>query len=470
VNRALLMGAVLALALLAAFYYFVDIRGHDAAEEQETEDRRLVAPFDQQSVRTVIIEPDSGPVLRVSRSGAEAVWRVETPLEAEADPDVLLQLLETMNRLTAMEAPFLPGEDGMRPYGLEPPRVTVTLEGEGNDRLARLKLGGPAPFGAANYAAVQDSGEVGLVTDSETGAIPGTLFDLREKRLVRFHREEVREIRLESPGLPELFIRRLGDDWEIVHPLDFAADRELVGSLLWELTECRALEFPGKEGRTGLDENPSGCRITLGLADGSEIEARFGDTAGAEDQVFAAGGTGTVMTVNAAIMNSVRRPAEQWRELRPFPRYAWEVDGLTVARAGSGPVGWSKGEDGSWKRDGETPGGETAQEAIDRALELLTGLKACAVAGGRSGDRGAAALDPPAFTVTLISGSAEALTEESLDLGFPENEVAVVPEACGGAESVLCGSRPGSETIYVMNKPGRDELRAVLETLSAEGP
>lgn len=468
-NRALLMAAVLTLALLASFYYFVDIRGRGEAAEQEVANRRLVTEFDHELVRTVIIEPESGPALRISRITAGAAWRVDVPIEAEADPDVLSQVLETLGRLSAVEAPFLPGEDGMSPYGLEPPRVTVTLEGEGGARLARLRLGGPTPFDGTSYASVRDSGEVGLVSDSDTGAIPATLFDLREKRLVRFRREAVRELRLESPAQPELFIRRLGDDWEIVHPLGFTADRELVGNLLWELEECRASAFSADGDFTGLDGDVA-CRIRLGMADGSEIEACFGDQAGAEDLVFAVGGSGTVMTVNAELLQGVRRPAEQWRELRPFPRYTWEVDGLTVERTGGGSVDWSKGDGGNWFRNGETPAGDAAREVIDRALELLTGLKACGLSGNGSGDQGAAALDPPAFSVTLISGQDEALTEESLDLGFPENGVIVAPEACDGAETVLCGSRPGSEIIYVINEPGRDDLLAVLETLSAESP
>ena len=148
-NRAVLIGAVLLLALLAAFYYFVDIRGRETAEEEEAADRRLVADFDHQLVRAVTIETVDGPVLRVVRSGGEDAWRVEAPEEAEADPDVLQHLLETLDRLTAREDPFPTGDDGLAPYGLAPPHLSVTVDGEGGGCLARLEVGGPAPFGAS---------------------------------------------------------------------------------------------------------------------------------------------------------------------------------------------------------------------------------------------------------------------------------------------------------------------------------
>lgn len=464
-NRAVLIGAVLLLALLAAFYYFVDIRGREAEAEEETAGRRLVADFDHQLVRRVSIEPVDGPVMRVKRASAEAGWRMELPLEADADPDVLRGLLETLGRLTVIEAPFPPGDDGLAAYGLDPPRLAVIVEGEGGVELARLHLGGPAPFGASRYAAVRDSGEVGLVSDAGTGAIPGAVFDLREKRLLRFRREEVREIRIETTGHPALVILRQGDNWEIVEPLSFAADRELTGNLLWELIECRALEFPGSGVAAGLDGDPA-CRIGLGLADGTVLEARFGDAAGAPGEVFAVGASGTVMTVESAVLDSARRPADQWREMRPFPRYVWEVDGLAVARAGSCPVTWRKGEDGTWRRDGHPPEAESAAETIDRALNLLTGLEACGLSGSSDGDREASALVEPEFTVTLDSGLEDDLTGETLEIWFTRGTLGSIPEGCGEAGALLCGIRPGGESIYMINEPGRDELRALLETLS----
>ncbi len=467
-NRAVLIVAVLVLALLAAFYYFVDIKGREAEAGEETAARRLVSDFDPLLVRTVSIQPADGPALRVNREGEESGWRVEGPGDLEADPDVVQRLLETMGRLAALDDPFPPGEDGLAPYGLEPPKLTVTAAGDGGAALARLDLGGTAPFGQARYAAVRDTGEVGQVSLAEVEAIPGTLFDLREKRLLRFRREEVRELRIEIAEQPPLVIRRQGDDWEIVEPLAFAADRELVGNLLWELTECRALEFPDPGDAADLLALPT-FQIALTMTDGSETAARFGTLADSGDGLIASGDAGTVMMVETAIIDSALRPVNRWRELRPFPRYSWEVDRLTVALAGSEPLTWRQESSGHWLREGGSPD-EAAmpEETIRQALDLLTGLEACELAGIGDGSLlGATDLVQPACTVTLSGGTEDAVTVETLEMGFPDRTVAPVPDSCAGEEPLVCGRRPGGDWIYVINEPGRDRLRSILETIYA---
>jgi len=425
VSRGLLIGVVVLFVCLAGFYYFVDIRGRDVAEAEASADRRLTAEFDPLLVGEVIVEPDGGPLLQLVSDGDGEGWRLVDPLPAEADPEAVGRLLDTLGRLASAREPFVPTGEGLEPYGLDPPRLVVTLAGEGLDRPVRLALGGHSTYGDFRYALVRDTNLVGLVPDGETGTIPQTLFDLREKRLVRFEREAVRELRVESEGRPALVIRRLGDDWEIVEPLHFAADRELVGNLLWELTESLALEFPAD---AALAVNLH--LVTLDLADGSRVEARFGLPDMGEG-LAAVSGAGPVMTVDETILHSLARPAEAWRQMRPFPRYAWEVDRLAV-----GDRSWEKDGTGDW------------DERLDRAVELLTGLEACGLAMDEESN--------PDFTV--------ALGADVLEIRFPTGEAA--PDPCAAADRLILGRRPGAEQCLVIDSPRREELREILVELA----
>jgi len=456
VNRALLMVAVLILALLAIIYYLVDIRGRDTTEQEETAVRRLVADFDPLAVRALIIEPAGGGQLRLARVSSDADFSVEAPQSAKADPDVVQRLLGTLGRISVQDEPFPPGEDGLAPYGLSPPTLAVTVTGVQGQALARLQLGVPAPFGGAHYAAVRDTGEVGLVGDGEISAIPQSLFDVREKRLVRFHREEVRAVQLTSPGVPAVVIERQGVDWTIIEPLAFTANRELVGNLLWELTECRALEFVGEGDWAG------GSRLSLTCTNGTVIGASFGEDTDEEGHILASNDSGTVMVVAADIFKSLHRPAEEWRQMRPFPRYSWEVDGLELTRVGMEPHLWMKDDNGTWPLDGE---------ALDRALELFTGLEACGLLKTSDDLLEAARLADPAYTVTLTSGrQGEEIIEESLELGFPDQGSVLHPEACSDTGMMICGRRPGGETIYLIDEPGRGELQELLVSLTGGFP
>jgi hypothetical protein len=150
------------------------------------------------------------------------------------------------------------------------------------------------------------------------------------------------------------------------------------------------------------------------------VEARFGlpETG---NGLAAVSGDGPLMTVDQSILRSLSRPAEAWQQMRPFPRYAWEVDRLTV-----GERSWEKDVTGGWG------------DRLDRAVELLTGLEAreLAVVEGLK----------PDFTVSLGA--------EELEIRFPE-------------DLQVIGRRPGADICYLIDTPHREELLQILVDLQS---
>lgn len=465
-NRNLLIGAVALLVALGAAYYYIDIRGREAAGEEEAAALLLVAPFDPAGARDVIIEPFSGPAVRLQRDGADTAWTVgERPGEYDADPDAVRRLFETLERLSMTGDAFAPGDDGLTAYGLAPPRLQVAVSGEGGVELARLALGDAAPLGDARYALVRHTGQVGLVP-AAAADIPRTVFDLRDRRLVRFQRDDVREVRITAAGVPELVILREGDDWRIDEPIDFVADRELVGDLLWELAECRAQAFP--EGAGAVSGAAGSLRLVMG--DGLDALVQFDAMGDSETSLLAVGPGGAVMAVDAAILETLRRPAREWRQLRPFPRYAWEIERITVGAGTAEPVCWRRGEDGAWQGAGPAEPAAAPEEAIRRAIERLTALEACAII--EAGDAAAGSLGPdlPAFAVSLGGGPEDTGPGERLELCFPDGAPAALADDCEGTETLVAGVRPASGVIYLIDDGSRDELRDLLQRLSTVQP
>jgi hypothetical protein len=466
VNRNLLIGAVALLVVLGAAYYLVDIRGREAAEAEDAAGRLLVAPFDVAQARDVVIEPATGPVVRLRRDGADAPWTVEeTSDRVAADPDAVQRLFETLERLSVTGEDFAPGDDGLSAYGLAPPRLLLTVSGAAGAELARLALGDAAPLGGARYAMVRDTGQVGLV-GADAAMIPQTAFDLRDRQLVRFQRDDVREIRITVADAPEVVMVREGDDWRIDEPFDFAADRELVGDLLWELAECRAQAFPGGAG----DVDGTAGRLRLLMNEGPEAEVRFDPLGDSETSLLAMGPSGEVMAVEDAILETLRRPARAWRQLRPFPRYAWEVERITVGAGAAEPVTWRRGADGSWQAEGATSPAETPESDFRQAIELLTALEACAVLDTGEVSLATLGLDRPSFVVTLGGVPEESGPGESLELGFPGGELPSMPVGCEDTAALVAGMRPGAGWVYLISVGSREELRGLLQRLSAARP
>lgn len=466
-NRNLLIGAVALLVVLGAAYYLVDVRGRDAAEAEDAAERLLVAAFDPEEARVVVIDPASGPAIRLWRDGADAPWMVGEPSDLHAaDPDAVQRLFETIERLSMTGEAFAPGDDGLAAYGLAPPRLLLTVAGEDDRELARLVLGDAAPLGGgASYAMVRDTGQVGLA-GADAALIPQTAFDLRDRQLVRFRRDEVREVRITAVDAPELVIRRQGDDWRIVEPIDFAADRELVGDLLWELSECRAQAFPGDAG----DVAGTAGRLRLVMDDGLEAEARFDPMGDSETSLLAAGPGGEVMAVEAVILDTLRRPPAAWRQLRPFPRYAWEVERITVRAGTAEPLSWRRGDDGAWQGEGAAEPAAAPEEDIRLAIERLTALEACAVLEAGEAGPASLGLDRPAFVVSLGGGPQDSGPGESLELGFPDEALPSLPAECDDTGGLVAGARPGAGQVYLIGVGSREEFRGLLQRLSAVRP
>ncbi|HEX9290614.1 MAG TPA: DUF4340 domain-containing protein [Anaeromyxobacteraceae bacterium] len=261
-KRRTLLSTLLLAALAAgavAFAWFGVEKRDEAAERKKVADEKLYA-FSPAKVKTVTVEA-KGATTRLARARTGDVdgWRVEAPVQADAERaavDALVDKVAELRRKAAVSA--VPDDAALARYGLARPRAKVALALE-DGRVETLALGDENPFDGTVFVRTT-GGAVELVPGDVRWSVERGTFDLRDKTVLRFDREQVATLRF-----------RMG-------ATTFEATRDgtptRLPGVLWTLSSLRATAFADESGRSiaahGLD-HPAREVALLGK-DGKELD------------------------------------------------------------------------------------------------------------------------------------------------------------------------------------------------------
>ena len=206
-----------------------------------------MAPEDVEAVEVTAVDPP----YRLVREGD--VWRLETPVRDRADEATVQKILDTLDRLQAIEfAPALPAGE---PLGT----IRLGLKGGGEQVLDLygvkdgdlMRLWSRGPLGVAQVQA------------DALRRLEFTDFDLRWKRLLDLDRTKVRRIVVRR-GKAHFALEREGEAWWIVEPERKKAADWKVSAGLYALEQLRAERFyDGDEAPAALGLDPPKWRIEL---------------------------------------------------------------------------------------------------------------------------------------------------------------------------------------------------------------
>ena len=232
----------------------------------------------------------AGPDVAVRLRKADGEWSLVSPIEARADLGVTDGLVGRLSngRMAAIEAESADA-DALEPYGLDDPRLTVTV-GLGSS-AATLLLGATAPDGTV-YA--RDGArelvftvDASLASEFEQGAD-----EYRRKDLFAFRPFNATALEIEHEGETWAFALEEAeaedddaDTWRRTAPDAGEVERPDMDDLLAKLSNLRAESFEPSRAGTGLDA--PAAAITVTFDDGERERVTVGRTG---DDVFAASG------------------------------------------------------------------------------------------------------------------------------------------------------------------------------------
>jgi hypothetical protein len=162
-------------------------------------------------------------------------------------------------------------------YGLDKPRMGIRVSIEGSEKPLALNVGKKSPLGRI-YAKSDDQERVFLVVKQVEQNLMKGLFDLRDKSVVSFERDQVEKIILQTPK-KRAELGKKDKGWYILGRSNIRANKNTVNKILTALASLRVEEFvadhPENFSKYSLD--PPWGRVGLILAkDKSQLELRLG--------------------------------------------------------------------------------------------------------------------------------------------------------------------------------------------------
>jgi hypothetical protein len=382
-----------AAALLGGGYYLIDVRGR-AAREQALRVERRVVYFDPARVRQIAIDK---PGERVALRGGGGAWRIVSPIEELADPQVVEGLLSFVGRLEKVRS--LDGVSDLAAVGLDRPAATLALTADDGETLTLL-LGGPNPVKTGVYAVVQGAPLVFLAPArlaDELGKTP-YVDELRDRAILRLDPERVRRLEIARHGA-RIAVSRIGErQWRVERPFEAPGDDGIIRDLLWKIGAARGRAvLPSGTSSTAYGLDRPHARLTVVDDGGARTLAVAQDSSDANTLYAQLEGRPAIAVTDPQLLADLAVSPELLRNRQLLVYAEGELDRITIrspmATLVLHRVGdrWQIGPDGA----------AVAPTAIENILEVLPNLRYASVGSGVTDDLSRYGLDQPRLSVTV---------------------------------------------------------------------
>jgi hypothetical protein len=239
----------------------------DKTPTENTTTKLLSVPEDQ--IQEIEIKRRLGETIRLRRNDSR--WQIIAPEPLRADPDTISSMLSTLSSLSS-ERTVEEKATSLDQYGLTPAAIELTITDK-NKKGTRLLIGDATPAGTAVYAAIAGDPRVFALSSYKKNSLEKSPNDLRDKRLLTFDSDKVSSIELTAKKQTIAF-GRSKDEWQIVRPKPFRADRSQVEDLLRTL----------REGKMDLSGSEDDKKVSAAFGSGTPFaSARITDVSGTQE-------------------------------------------------------------------------------------------------------------------------------------------------------------------------------------------
>lgn len=366
----------LVCAASAAAVYFLEIRGSARRSERADRVGRLIAADAERIRRLTVLRPAEGTgagteTVIVQRDGES--WRILSPVVSPGDRAAVDNLVSAVSRAKSERA--MEGIEDWAAYGLARPGLRVFVFPD-SGKADTLLLGDVNPTGAFIYARRPGEDRIELTDASLRSSLVRPLFELRDRSVLTFERDEVLRLEIRRPaGL--LVIEKRDGGWEIRKPMEAAAASAPVDELLNRVRWAEVKSFVDDpalpRSRVGLD--PPGVLLTVTAGpDSVRKTLRLGTRR--DGRVHAADESRpSLFLVDTGLVNVLLKPAGDFLETKVAPFDEWMVRRVEIRSTSSGSVAFRKDSTGEWTFDPPAP--EKADGSrIEGLLAALASLKA----------------------------------------------------------------------------------------------
>lgn len=231
----------------------------DAEELRE----KQLASYETEQVQRVTLTHDDFSIVAVRGGDGEdePAWLLKSPLEAPADEYNVKHLLNNLKDLRAED--FLTEDASDEQLGFADPQARIDLALAGDEQLT-VTFGNTAERTIDDEAAsathtdedeptqivyvrTSERSEVLMVKAEELDKFRKNPFELRDKTVVSFERNDVERVRVDRRKGLSFTVASRPEGWRVEKPRHFDADQSAIDDILWDLEDLSATAFVAEQ-------------------------------------------------------------------------------------------------------------------------------------------------------------------------------------------------------------------------------
>ena len=311
---------------LGSYAYFVDSK--KPASGDKTKEK--VFTVEKDKVKEIGVAKTDGDSIRVVKEGQD--WKLAGPSESPADASQIDTLLSTI-QTAEIGSVVVEQPDSLAKFGLDKPKLVVTVLTDGAKEPQQLQLGKKTPDENNLYAKTPAKTRVFTVPSYLESTFDKKPFDLRDRSVLHVKRDAVKTLEITGPEGAYALARKDKDNWLFTAPVKTLAGRWSVDSLLGSLENLQmdaiSAENPTDLKAYGLDK-PARV-VVVGLQDGGAKRLEIGGKVPGSDKFYAReAGRNIVAEIQQALPGDLAKGIGELRAKRLLDVAAYEVTGIEM--------------------------------------------------------------------------------------------------------------------------------------------
>lgn len=400
------IGAV--FVALLAFVYFYEIKGGEERREEAEKSKQLFVFQEDDAQRLELLRGDDALVLDKGAGG----WNLSAPMTDGADQEAveryLRNLLECEREKVVVDSAAASAEEAAQ-YGLDAPRLKVRLQTEGGTEQV-VAFGSDSPTDRFTYAQLQgDNPEIFVVRAWRFDNLDKRAFDLRDRRVLAFAKDEVMQVQRWGAGGAAMLARaELG--WQMREPVVARAAADAVDGLLDKIDQAEIEAFVAEDPDTsalaayGLGERAAQVEIAL-LVGSDRAEKRLA-IGGADEQgrwYARDASRPQVFLVDSTLVQELTKGLSDLRDKEPLRFERDQVERIVLTRGTETEFAADKDTSGVWHLS-EPMGRDAKSWKLNSLLSDLGQLEVADFAEELPAEAA------PAFSIELLGAGQALLT------------------------------------------------------------
>jgi len=234
------MGALLLIGI--ASVYLVDYKPTEEKKvKEELSKKLLLIDFDE--VIGIDLRNEFGAVSFAKP--LNGLFSITSPIIADGDKFVIDGMLRAVKNVKKVREISTGINANLLPYGLETPLTELTFL-LSDSSLSGISLGGESPTGEFIFASALGDDKIYTIPKAVFSQTNKNLFELREKKLLNFRRDEMGKITVSTAEF-KYEINRLGNGFLMMFPVTVNLDVNKVNAMLSRVSNERAKKFVDTE-------------------------------------------------------------------------------------------------------------------------------------------------------------------------------------------------------------------------------